>query len=208
VERLPQRDQAPPDRARRPGGVRREQWSWLAVTAAGCLLVLLAAGRPWAADVRVAGAPAGLAPPTGGDLGPALMPLALAGLAGIVAVLATRGAGRRIVGALLALCGLAAGLAAWAAAGHDDVLSWLGERNVLGGTAALTWDDLIIWPVVCGLGAALLLAGGLAVVARGGRWAAMSARYERDSGGTSREADGDRVLWDALDRGDDPTESR
>ncbi|MEU4579377.1 Trp biosynthesis-associated membrane protein [Nonomuraea sp. NPDC023979] len=190
------------------GGAVRERWVWLAVAAGGCLLVLLAASRPWAAGVREAGAAAELVAPTGGDLGPALTPLALAGLAGVVAVLATKGAGRRLMGALLALCGLAAGAATWAATGADGVVDWLRERNVLAGTAGLTWDDVVVWPVLCGLGAALVLAGGLAVVVRGGRWAGMSARYERDPGRAPRAADGDRALWDALDRGDDPTESR
>ncbi|WP_063780968.1 Trp biosynthesis-associated membrane protein, partial [Nonomuraea sp. SBT364] len=190
------------------GGAARERWAWLAVAAAGCLLVLLAAGRSWADGVREAGGAAELVAPTGGDLGPSLAPVALAGLAGVVAVLATKGLGRRLMGALLALCGLAAGAATWAATGDAVVLSWLRERNVLAGTATLTWDDVTLWPVLCGLGAALVLAGGLAVVVRGGRWAGMSDRYERDSGRAPREADGDRALWDALDRGDDPTESR
>ncbi|WP_336209173.1 Trp biosynthesis-associated membrane protein [Nonomuraea sp. LPB2021202275-12-8] len=189
---------------------RRELWTWLAVTAAGCLLVLLAAGRAWAANVREAGASTGLAeviPPTGGDLSPVLTPLALAGLAGVVAVLATGGAGRRVIGALLALCGLAAALGTWSATGQAGVRTWLREHNVLG-TAVLTWDSVVLWPVVAGLGAALMLAGGVAVVVRGGRWAGMSDRYERTPGQARPEAADDRALWDALDRGDDPTESR
>jgi len=190
---------------------RREQWTWLLVTVAGCLLVLLAASRPWAAGVREAGAATGLTgveAPAGGDLGPVLTPVALAGLAGVVAVLAARGFGRRIVGALLALCGLTAGLGTWAATGRDVVRAWLVEHNVLAATATLTWDEVLLWPVLAGLGALLTLAGGIAVVVRGGRWTAMSERYERSSGQAAPKAADDRSLWDALDRGDDPTESR
>ncbi|MFD2353367.1 Trp biosynthesis-associated membrane protein [Nonomuraea ferruginea] len=36
----------------------------------------------------------------------------------------------------------------------------------------------------------------------------MSDRYERAADRPRPQADGDRALWDALDRGDDPTESR
>ncbi|NUP60893.1 MAG: Trp biosynthesis-associated membrane protein, partial [Nonomuraea sp.] len=65
------------------------------------------------------------------------------------------------------------------------------------------------WPVVAGLGAVLLLAGGVFAALRGRGWAGMSARYDRGGAGEapSRRVHEDRELWDALDRGDDPTES-
>lgn len=63
---------------------KRELSIWVVATALGCLLVLLAAGREW---VRVLqdGAAGVTTGPTGGDLSPALTPVALAGLAGVVA---------------------------------------------------------------------------------------------------------------------------
>ncbi|WP_433509869.1 Trp biosynthesis-associated membrane protein [Nonomuraea sp. CA-143628] len=179
---------------------RRELTAWLVVTVLGCVLVLLAAGRAWVTNVRGAGTGA-LAVPSGGDLSPVLTPLALAGLAGVVAVLATKGAGRRVIGALLALCGVGAGLGAWQAAGGSGVLSWLRERNVMRATGAIQWDAVPLWPVVCGLGAVLMVAGGVLAVVRGGAWAGMSAKYTRER----PETTGDRSMWDALDRGDDPT---
>lgn len=184
----------------RPTAARRELWGWLALTVLGCLLVLLAAGRAW---VRVA--QAGAQAPTGGDLGPALTPVALAGLAGVVAVLATKGAGRRVVGGLLALCGAGAAAATWAALDGAAVTGWLGEHNALHGASGLSWEIVPLWPAVAGAGAALMLAGGVLAILRGGRWAGMSARYERDA---APRADDDKALWDALDRGDDPTDSR
>jgi uncharacterized membrane protein (TIGR02234 family) len=187
---------------------RRGRWTWPAVTAAGCLLVLLAAGRAWITNARDPGGVAEMVSPTGADLSPVLTPLALAGLAGVVAVLAAKGVGRRLIGALLALCGLAAALGAWTATGEEGVRTWLREHNVLAGAASATWDTVVIWPVLAGLGAALMLAGGIAAVAWGGRWAGMSDRYERTPAPTAPQAADDRALWDALDRGDDPTAPR
>ncbi|MDA0636286.1 Trp biosynthesis-associated membrane protein [Nonomuraea sp. MCN248] len=183
----------------------REPWLWAALTAAGCLLVLLAAGRDWVGAVRGSGE---MTVPTGGDLSPVLTPLALAGLAGVVAVLVTKGAGRRIVGSLLALCGLGALAAVWGATAEPGIETWLREHNVLGAAGPLEWDLAVGWPMVAGLGALLVFAGGVLAVVRGGRWAGMSDRYERAADGPRAQTDGDRALWDALDRGDDPTESR
>ncbi|MCK2220901.1 Trp biosynthesis-associated membrane protein [Actinomadura sp. ATCC 31491] len=186
---------------RRAAGARRELAGWLALTVAGCLLVLLAAGRAW-----VSVAEAGAEAPTGGDLSPVLTPVALAGLAGVVAVLATKGAGRRVVGALLALCGLGAGVATWTALDGSGVTDWLAAHNTLRGATGLSWHFVALWPAVSGAGALLLAAGGALAIARGGRWAGMSARYERR--GPAPAAEGDKALWDALDRGDDPTDPR
>ncbi|WP_162795411.1 Trp biosynthesis-associated membrane protein, partial [Nonomuraea lactucae] len=119
--------------------------------------------------------------------------------------LAAKGAGRRAIGVLLALCGLVAAAATWLAIGDEATLSWLRERNVLRGAADLQWRIVALWPALSGLGAALMAAAGVIAVVRGGRWAGMSDRYERDAAGRRPRATGDRALWDALDRGDDPT---
>ncbi|GGO75336.1 Trp biosynthesis-associated membrane protein [Nonomuraea cavernae] len=184
---------------------RRELWTWVLLTALGCVLVLFAASRAWVSDVRVVGAQAGgdVVTPTGGDLGPALTPVALAGLAGVVAALAAKGAGRAVIGALIAVCGLGAGLGTWLATGSATALGWLREHNILHGTGSLEWDTVALWPAVSGAGAALMVAGGVVAIVRGRRWAGMSDRYER-AGERPPVAD-DRALWDALDRGDDPT---
>ncbi|TDD31628.1 hypothetical protein E1286_44615 [Nonomuraea terrae] len=194
----------------RPQAGRRELWGWVVATALGCLLVLVAAGQTW---VRVlSGGDGNAQAPTGGALGPALTPVALAGLAGVVAVLATKGAGRRIVGALLALCGAGAAAATWRALDAADITGWLSEQNVVHAATGLRWEIAPLWPAVAGAGALLLFAGGVFAIVRGARWAGMSARYERSAGeAASRQnaqVSDDRALWDALDRGDDPTDSR
>jgi hypothetical protein len=56
------------------------------------------------------------------------------------------------------------------------------------------------WPLLCTVGGVLVAAAGVFTVVRGSRWPGMGSRYERR--GTPRE---DVPLWDALDRGDDPT---
>ncbi|MBN6054105.1 Trp biosynthesis-associated membrane protein, partial [Nonomuraea sp. RK-328] len=192
-------------------GRGRELWTWVGLTALGCALVLFAATRAWI-TVR-AGHPAGVpggaaaepAAPTGGELAPVLTPLALAGLAGVVAALASKGFARRVVGALLTLCGLGAGLATWLAVAGDGPAGWLREHDALRGLGLFSWDVVAAWPVMSGLGAALMVAGGVIAAVRGPRWAGMSDRYERAPAEGRPEAAGDRALWDALDRGDDPT---
>ncbi|MEV4010314.1 TIGR02234 family membrane protein [Nonomuraea angiospora] len=195
--------------------VHRELWGWLGATVLGCVLVLFGASRSW---VRIL--EPGVAAPTGGELSPVLTPVALAALAGVVAVLATKGMGRRVVGALVALCGAGAAAGTWTALGGDTVTGWLREQNVLRGAADLPWEVAPLWPAVTAAGAVLVIAGGIVAIVRGGRWAGMSARYDRDAGrGADRGAEAgadkaraevkdDRALWDALDRGDDPTDSR
>ncbi|MEV0203025.1 Trp biosynthesis-associated membrane protein, partial [Nonomuraea sp. NPDC050691] len=147
--------------AARPAGRGRELWTWVGLTALGCALVLFAATRAWITvrSGHPVGVPGGAgadpAAPTGGELAPVLTPLALAGLAGVVAALASKGLTRRVVGALLTLCGLGAGLASWLAVAGDAPATWLREHDALRALGSLTWDVVAAWPVMSGLGAAL-----------------------------------------------------
>ncbi|GAA4025515.1 hypothetical protein GCM10022247_57830 [Allokutzneria multivorans] len=158
------------------------------------LLLLAAAGLLWGSSTIAwfdASGAAALAakPPTGADQVPALIPLALLCLAGIAGVLATGGALRRVVGALLLL--LAAG------------------ATTLWFTGALTSADVALGasrgagPVLGLSGLGLLFAAGLAVLLGGGRMPALGARY--DTGSNARASDPDREVWEALDSGSDPT---
>lgn len=172
---------------------RRRELTWVMV---GCLaaagLVLFAATRTWLVEQTSRPAPL---PPlrqarTGVDVAPWAQPLALVGCAGAVALTATRGGVRTVLGVLLAGCGLGVAAASAAAVVH-------------GAPAA--------WPVVAALGGVGLTVGGVLTVRRGRRWPAMGARYERRAAAsrTRPAADGgapDTVAtWEALDRGDDPT---
>ncbi|MEV4060709.1 Trp biosynthesis-associated membrane protein, partial [Nonomuraea dietziae] len=76
--------------------------------------------------------------------------------------------------------------------------------------AAATGDVAAVahtaWPYLAAAGGALLIAGGVLAVARATGWAGMSGRYDRP--GSAAEQRDDKSLWEAIDRGDDPTEER
>ena len=136
--------------------------------------------------------------------------LALVALAGVVAVLATRGVARRVVGGVLALAG--AGLV-WRAVSASSALGDAQARSLLAdhrSSVDLTGLHPTVtthpaWPVltvVCGL--MVLAAGGL-IAWRGARWQAMSRRYEAPDP-AQESARTATTMWTALDRGEDPTE--
>ena len=94
---------------RRPApGARREYLLTLLAGAVGAAVVLLAARQDWARVVTIEPhpLPASRVAVRGQDLVPAAGALGLAALAGLAAVLATRGLVRRIVGGLLAVFGV------------------------------------------------------------------------------------------------------
>ncbi|MFI6319130.1 Trp biosynthesis-associated membrane protein [Nonomuraea sp. NPDC050556] len=172
--------------------MRRELTAWIALTVLGSVLVLWASGRAW---VESSTAGPGVITASGSELSPVLTPLALAVLAGVVAVLATKGLARRLVGALVALCGAGAAVAAWRATDTVTVLDAVGGK--------ITAWDTTVWQWVAVLGGVLMAAAGVLAVLRGSRWTGMSGRYDRPGPREARQDD--RSLWDALDRGDDPT---
>lgn len=182
---------------------RAELGSVIAACVVGAGLVLLAAGRPWA-TASVAGLPGRpFIEPSGGDLAPIVTGLGLAALAGGLAVLATRGIARTLVGAFLVLAGL--GVVGGLLAVLTDLERALHGPAVdaAGYTSAVVENEQATgWPLAASAGAVLVAAAGLAVMVRGRRWPGMSSRYER--GGDNRR-DGPASLWDALSRGDDPT---
>ena len=180
---------------------------------AGAFLVLVGAGRAW---VLVRVGESALLPTvdlevTGRDLRPGLSALGLVGLAGVLALAATRGRGRIVVGVLLALTGLAVlgtvlelgatdpGLVMSAIL--SDEVQQAGGREGIGGSGTF-------WPIATGAGGALLLGAGLVVARYGPRWSALGRRYEAPAVAAAPAPEGpaaERDLWAALDRGEDPT---
>ncbi|HZN18697.1 MAG TPA: Trp biosynthesis-associated membrane protein [Micromonosporaceae bacterium] len=155
---------------------------------AGAALGLYAATRVWAVDITARPAPL---PPladerSGAALAPWLPALALVGLAGAGALVATRGAGRRAVAVLLLLVGV--GLVA---GGGYGLSAAAGARAG--------------WPTACLFGGVLVAGAGAAVLRRGRDWPALGSRYDRRPPVT--RGDTPEELWDALDRGEDPTAS-
>lgn len=183
---------------------RRQLAAAVVICAAGAALVVVATGRTWAVEVvaRPAPLPDERTVREGGDLLPWLPALGWVALAGAGALVAVRGRVRQVLGGLLTAtgAGLAVG-AGWAAAGSDAGPGW---------------------PALAALGGAAVAAAGLLATWRGAHWPAMGARYERarargspssrpggpGHAGTRPDHDGQSTpeqLWEALDRGEDPT---
>lgn len=186
---------------------RRELATAIASCLLGAAVVLVAAGRPWTSLTLSQGAllpPLQLAP-AGRALDPAAGALGLVGLAGVVALAATRRRGRLVVGALLGLAGggvavtsVRTGLGLRAAVERSGLL-----ERVTGATPPLPGSmSATAWPWLSAAGGVLLVLAGILVISRGPAWAALSARYETPA---RRPEPGEASLWEALDRGEDPT---
>ena len=161
--------------------------SGLAAAGAG----LYAVTRPWQTEQisRPAPLPPEVVSRTGAELAVWSAPAAVVGLAAAVAIVAVSGRGRRAV----SVCSMLSGIGLLTAAGYGIAIAPGG------------------WPVVTGLfGAGLAVVGGWTWRAGAG-WPAMSARYDRtddDPEPSPALADNPETLWDALDRGVDPTSLR
>jgi uncharacterized membrane protein (TIGR02234 family) len=132
--------------------------------------------------------------------------LALVALAGVVAVLATRGVWRRAVGVLLVLAG--AGVVASAVAHRGGVsatraqdllqaaLPSVGPANDTIGIGAVS----AAWWVLTLLSGVLIALAGVLVAVRGNRWAGMSAKYDRPAAAEAEQdaAKRNASLWSAL----------
>ena len=214
--------------AQAAGRARRELTVAVLLCALAGGLALSASAQPWA-DVTITRRPP--LPPTeavltGSQAAPLVAAAGLLLLAAALAVIAVRGAGRVVVGLLVALAG--------------GVLGWSGVRGVTGqldlaaadvsssiglSGADVTADPVASWPALTLAAGVLGVLAGILVVLRGRGWPGMGRRYERpgqERPGQERpgqpvaaaparparpETDEDRhqAAWKALDRGDDPT---
>jgi len=203
----------------RPAGraARREYGFALLAGAVGAGLILLAVRQRWAQAVFTPPKP--LTPQvvdvSGGDLVPLAGALALAALAGLAAVIATRGTLRRAAGVLLALFGAGAGAAVMASVTAATVVSVAASKVASPGSAAIsgaagsttggstaggafvvsgsTGQAIMTgtpWHVAVFIGALLIFLAGLATALRGQDWPVMSARYDAPGtrGATGGEA--------------------
>lgn len=220
---LPQVNGAPvDDDATRRRAARRGLATAVLASVVGAGLALFATTRTWTTTThrQAPPLPDKLVDHTGASLIGWLPALALVGLAGAGALLATRGRVRTVIGLVLVLVGVGV------VAGAIDGL------NLAAGT----------WPVIVGVGGLGIGWAGVSAVRSGTAWPAMGARYERPArpdGPTAAHADaaaeasmsdasapagsGPRPpterattaasrartpasMWDDLDRGVDPTD--
>ncbi len=181
---------------------RRELVVSVLLCLVGSALVLLAVSRSWI--VHSYGGEAPLPPRAfrvdGARLVPGSRALALVGLAGVAAVLATRRTGRVAVGVVQGLAG--AGIAALVLRALVDPDAAVNRAGPFVDVTVAPGQQLGAWPYVALLGALLITVAGLLVVVRGRSWVVMSSRYDAPQ----QQPRGDASLWDALDRGEDPTE--
>jgi uncharacterized membrane protein (TIGR02234 family) len=196
---------------------KRQYGYTLLAGAVGAGLVLLALRAQWAQAVFTPQKPltAEVVAVSGNDLVPVAEALALAALAGLIAVIATRGVARRAVGVLLALFGAGAGAAVLTAVTAAAVLSVAAgkvaspESAALSGSAGSTTSGtsgsgaVVIggtpghaimsgtpWQAAVIVGALLIFAAGLATALRGQDWPVMSARYDAPGAREAAAADG------------------
>ncbi|MGC0414889.1 TIGR02234 family membrane protein [Embleya sp. AB8] len=187
---------------------RRELTAAVLLALVGAAIVLSVAGRTWAEGTApVHGSHIAVAA-SGNSINKAVSAFALLGLAGALAVLATRTIGRAVVGALVLLAGI--GVTVLAVQGASDTTALDSEAASKAAVEGVRAVDVThaIWPWFAAVGGVLILLAGLFVLIRGRRWPGMSNRYEAPAGqaaavkrGPSTNAD----LWNALDRGEDPT---
>ncbi|HEY8457971.1 MAG TPA: Trp biosynthesis-associated membrane protein [Actinopolymorphaceae bacterium] len=194
---------------------RRQMILALGLTLAGAAATLLAATRPWirAAWVRP-DFPSVRVVLEGGEVAPVVRAAGLVALGGVVGILATRGIVRRVVGACIACVGVGGVVACLALWWTRDAVA---DARLIeaGGDPSLTVAESTVstsgWPVVAGIGCALLAAAGVMTVLWGREWPAMGVRYDSPSSASSvparvgRTSGRDDDAWTALDRGDDPT---
>ncbi|HZC40792.1 MAG TPA: Trp biosynthesis-associated membrane protein [Streptosporangiaceae bacterium] len=197
-----------------PGSpARREYLLVLLAGAVGAAVVLLSARQPWA-HVTIAAAgplPAAAVPVSGQDLVPATGALGLAALAGMAAVIATRGIPRRVVGGLLVIFGLTIAVTVALHVGAHEVLaaahsaavsqagsvisggSGISPGSFGGGAPGVTETGRVImsgvpWRVLAAAGGLAVAAAGVLTAWRGTTWPGMSARYDRPAAGAAAAA--------------------
>lgn len=177
-----------------PRPSRRPLWMMVVALLLGALALWGAAKLTWYAEFRDGGVRGTvLYRETGEQRATALVPLALLALAGVAGLIATGGWARRVLGAVLALAGVAAG---WAGVAGVRFTGWADGLPV---TQMLLGRGLAV------LGGILVAAGGLAAIKGAGRGARLGAKYAAPAT-RKKVRDPDAELWEALSEGEDPTE--
>ncbi len=210
--------------------MRREFGLVLLLGAVGAGLVVFAVRQTWAQAIFTPPRPlpAQEISVTGQQLVPLASALALAALACLAAVIATRSAARRVAGALLAVLGAGTAVAVGAGVRASGVLATaqadaaagaLGGSTTCGTSPGGASHAIVIpgspgqavitgagWHAIAIAGAVAIIVAGLATVWRGPRWPVMSARFDRPGQKPSQRAADSASMWESLSRDLDPTQ--
>lgn len=174
--------------------------------------MFFAGSRVWVSGrVRAEGLPSDLVTVTGGDAEPLVPALGLVIAAAALAILATRGRLRQVVGALTTVASAAVALVAVTGSGAlDDAFDdAVRESTAFTGTNAPAQLEHAPWPWIV-VALAIIAAGlGVLTVRCARAWPSMSGRYDAPGAPTTGSVDARRDdgadVWKALDDGHDPT---
>lgn len=184
------------------------------------LAVTVGVARPWlSAAARIDNLPLISTTVSGADLAPLAGALGVVLLASFGAVIATAGWVRRGLGGLIVVAAVVVAYSAVAPGGSASaVRDGLAAKGWAGGDydVATQW-----WRWVTLAGALVCGAAGATIGRFGGRWATMGSAYDapRTAPAPSPQPDADETLpsetrrsdadlWQAIDRGHDPTHRR
>jgi uncharacterized membrane protein (TIGR02234 family) len=183
----------------------------LALLLVGALLVLWGCSLAWLSSTMpdsISLTPVRLRR-TGAELRPALRALGFVALAGVPAVVALRGFTRRLVAALIGVVsGVVVALVSFDALryrrqpGVGDLA--IGPCRPGSELCTIQLHRPVAGPALVLVGVLLLLAAGVVAAARGGQWQGLGSSYDAPGGVPERPVT-EMGVWDALDRGDDPT---
>ena len=191
---------------------RRELAITVVTALLGGLIAWAAAGRPWA-TATIGEAPNTLkVAASGSDLSGGVTALGLTALAGGLALFATQRLARRLVCVLLIAAGVGAAVYAFGERGASRASHVLADKaSAKGFAAGLVSAHMNSWWILAALGGVLVALAGVSALLRGATWPGMSSRYENaatgTAAGTAADTGSSKDLWDALDRGEDPTEA-
>jgi len=178
---------------------------------AGAVAAVVGVSRPWvSATAVVEGLPTIEVSADGSSLAPLAAALGFVLLAGFGAVVATRGWVRRLLGVVIVVCAVVVLVSAVALPSGDEVLTdALSAKGWQGGDYDTGREP---WVLVTAVGALVSGAAGLAVALFGAGWPAMGSRYDAPTArsddaqpGEPARSPSEADLWQAIDRGQDPT---
>jgi hypothetical protein len=159
--------------------VKRRKLGYAVVaTVVGAGIAWYGAGRQWR-DLPPGGVKSGAGGLTGAAVHPPVTAMIVVALAAAGALLVLGGPARVGLGVVLGACGV-------------TLVAISGF--------ALADGDRAVGPVVVIVGALMIVDAGMLAVLRGRSWPRLGAKYEREPRST-----GVPGMWEALDRGEDPT---